>query len=118
MQYSAGCIILAPPFECDFQITFWGKFSGCIKNDTLRKVEFEGETLSTPIHCALTSEHHGMDRDVLPQPVQVTRECQFSLYETFSDITHWWHLSMNNVSVVPVLHLDLADYARFTSFVP
>ena len=53
------------------------------KNYTLRKVEFEGETLSTPIHSALTGERPRMDRDALLQPVQkpeVTRECQFSSY--------------------------------------
>ena len=41
-----------------------------IKYYTLRKVEFEGETLSTPIHSALARERPRMDRDVLPQPVQ------------------------------------------------
>ena len=33
-------------------------------NDTLRKVDFEGETLSTPIHSALTGERPHMDWDV------------------------------------------------------
>ena len=31
---------------------------------------FEGVTLLTPIHSALTGEHPSMDRDVLPQPGQ------------------------------------------------
>ena len=65
------------PFECDSQVTWQ-------KNDTLRKVEFEGETLSTPVRS-------GTDGDVLPQPVQepeVTRERQFSSYETFSAVSH------------------------------
>ena len=33
------------------------------KNYTLRKVEFEDETLLTPIHSALTGERRHMDRD-------------------------------------------------------
>ena len=36
----------------------------------MRKVEFEGETPSTPIHSAVTGEPPRMDRKVLPQPVQ------------------------------------------------
>ena len=55
-----------------------------------KKVEFEGETLSTPINSALTGERPRMSTwflirgtEMLPQPVQkpeVIRERQFSSY--------------------------------------
>jgi len=60
MQFSAECIILALPFECNFQK----------KNYILRKVALWGETPLTPIHSALDRERPRMDTDVLLQPVQ------------------------------------------------
>ena len=71
-KFNIQCFILAPHFECNFQIT-WQKLTGII----------EGEIPSTPIHSAPARERQRMDRDASPQPVQkpeVTRECQFSSY--------------------------------------
>ena len=48
------CIILAPPF--------WLKLSNYLtKNNSLRKVEIEVESPSTPIHSALTGKRPHME---------------------------------------------------------
>jgi len=63
MQFSAECIILALPFEFNFQITRQ-------KITSWEKWIYGGETPLTPIHSALDRERPCMDRDALPQPVQ------------------------------------------------
>jgi hypothetical protein len=49
MQYSAEFIILAPPFERNFQITWQ-------KSYIARKVDSEGKTPLAPIHSGLACE--------------------------------------------------------------
>ena len=53
------------------------------KNYSLRKVELEGESPSTPIDSALTGERPHMDRDETGSSQRVP-ECQISSYKTFS----------------------------------
>jgi len=67
MQFSAECIILALPFECNFQIT-WQKIT------SREKWIYGGETPLTPIHSALDRERPRMDRDELLQPVHVVKQ--------------------------------------------
>ena len=72
-------IILAPPFECDSNYL--------TKNYTLRKVEFQGETLSTPIHSTFTGKRPRMDRDVSSETgihQGALSQSFFSSYWTFS----------------------------------